>query len=75
MMILLLEFGHAPGGRELAERLSGVRPELKVLFMSGYTSDAVLHNGIVAEGTPFLQKPFTPDGLARKIRSVLDNLE
>jgi len=60
-------------GRTLAQRLSGVRPEFKVLFMSGYTSDAVLHNGIVDEGTPFIQKPFTPDALARRVRTVLDS--
>jgi len=59
-------------GRELAKRLAIVRPDLKVLFMSGYASDAVLHNGIVEEGTPFLQKPFTPESLARKVRRVLD---
>jgi PAS domain S-box-containing protein len=60
-------------GRELAKRLAIVRPDLKVLFMSGYASDAVLHNGIVEEGTPFLQKPFTPAALARKVRRVLDS--
>jgi CheY-like chemotaxis protein len=58
-------------GRELAERLVARRPGLGVLFMSGYTDDQVLAHG-VARGAGFLQKPFTPDVLARKVREVLD---
>ena len=58
-------------GRDLAEQAKGVRPELKVLFMSGYTDDAIVHHGVLEKGIAFLQKPFTPEGLARKVREVL----
>jgi PAS domain S-box-containing protein len=59
-------------GRELAERLSPNWPGMRVLFVSGYTDDAVVRHGILEEGTPFLQKPFTPDSLVQKVREVLD---
>jgi two-component system cell cycle sensor histidine kinase/response regulator CckA len=58
-------------GRELAEALVARQPDLRVLFMSGYTDDHVLAHG-VAGGAGFLHKPFTPDVLARKVREVLD---
>ena len=58
-------------GRELADRLRAVRPDSKVLFMSGYTDDTVVHHGILDEGIEFLQKPVTPDALMRRIREVL----
>jgi CheY-like chemotaxis protein len=58
-------------GRVLAERLRLRDPSLRVLFMSGYTDDAILHHRIES-GTAFLQKPFTPDALAGKVREVLD---
>jgi len=59
-------------GRQLAERLQTLRPEIKVLFMSGYTDDAVLQHGIIDSGVAYLQKPLTPALLTRKLRSVLD---
>jgi two-component system cell cycle sensor histidine kinase/response regulator CckA len=59
-------------GRQLAEHVAFLRPELKVLYMSGYTDNAIVPHGILEEGTPFLQKPFTPDSLTHKVREVLD---
>jgi YesN/AraC family two-component response regulator len=58
-------------GRDLAQRLQAARPEMKVVFMSGYTDDAVVRHGILEEGIAYLQKPFTPASLARKVRGVL----
>ena len=63
------------GGLELAERLQDLRPETRVLFMSGYTDDAMGRRGLFDPRVPFLQKPFTPDGLGRKVREVLDARE
>jgi PAS domain S-box-containing protein len=60
-------------GRDLAVQMAVLRPATKVLFVSGYT-DHVAARQELAAGAPFLQKPFTPDALARKIRSVLDSL-
>ncbi len=62
------------GGHEVAEKLAGSRPEMKVLYMSGYTDDAIVHHGVLDEGTAFLEKPFMPDSLARKVRNVLDGV-
>jgi len=59
-------------GPELAARLAPLHPEVKVLYMSGYTDNAIVHHGILDNGARFLQKPFTPEALARKIREVLD---
>jgi two-component system cell cycle sensor histidine kinase/response regulator CckA len=59
------------GGRELAERVTALRPETKCLFMSGYTDDSVLKSGILDNQTPFLQKPFSMEALLQKIRDVL----
>ena len=60
------------GGRVVAERLVELRPELKVLYASGYTDDAVVRHGILSETMNFLQKPFTPAALAHVVREVLD---
>jgi PAS domain S-box-containing protein len=59
-------------GRELAEALAGERTGVRVLYMSGYTDDAVIRHGVLAEGMPYLQKPFTPQALALKVREILD---
>jgi PAS domain S-box-containing protein len=59
-------------GRELARAFAGSRPGTKVLFMSGYTSDAVLRQGVLERGMAYLEKPFTPEALARRVRDLLD---
>jgi len=59
-------------GPELAERLAARRPGTRVLFLSGYTGDAIIRHGMLAPGVAFLQKPFTPGALARRVREVLD---
>jgi PAS domain S-box-containing protein len=58
-------------GRQLAERLASLRPEMKTLFMSGYADDAILQHGILDSDVAFLQKPFTPGSLTRKVGEVL----
>jgi CheY-like chemotaxis protein len=59
-------------GRELARSAAPLRPLMKVLFMSGYTDNVIVHHGVLDAGTAFLQKPFTPRSLAQKVREVLD---
>jgi CheY-like chemotaxis protein len=59
-------------GRELSDTLSLRFPQMKTLYMSGYTDDAVVRHGLVQEKVAFLQKPFSPLALARKVRAVLD---
>ncbi len=59
-------------GAPLFDRLSAVRPDLRVLYISGYADEAVVRHGVIGEGTPFLQKPFTPLALNGKVREVLD---
>jgi two-component system, cell cycle sensor histidine kinase and response regulator CckA len=60
------------GGPELASRLLSVRPQLRVVYMSGYTDGTVLRQGIADSHTNFLQKPFTAELLTRKVRAALD---
>ena len=59
-------------GRELAQSLELLHPGIKVLYMSGYTDDAIVRHGLLDQEIAFLQKPFTPDALMRKVRDVLD---
>ncbi len=63
------------GGRELAELLHEKLPDLPILFTSGYTDDAVVRHGVIESGKNFIQKPFTPDSLAKKLRECLDSSE
>ena len=59
-------------GSELAKRIASLHPETKILYMSGYTDNAIVHHGVLARGVNYIQKPFTMDGLTRKVREVLD---
>ena len=58
-------------GREVARKVAELRPEARILFVSGYTTNVIVHGGVLDRGVEYLQKPFTPDTLARKIREVL----
>ena len=71
---LLLTDVVMPGmnGRELYDRLAGKIPDLRVIYMSGYTDDVIVHQGIIEDGVNYIQKPFSSSDLARKIRDVLD---
>jgi CheY-like chemotaxis protein len=71
---LLLTDVVMPGtsGKEVADRATELRPGLKVLFMSGYTDEAIVHHGILDSHVEFIQKPFTPIAFAKKVREVLD---
>jgi PAS domain S-box-containing protein len=60
------------GGRQLAEQVAKLRPDTLVLYMSGYTDDAVVRHGVLQSNVCFMQKPFTPDSLSRKVREVID---
>jgi two-component system cell cycle sensor histidine kinase/response regulator CckA len=60
------------GGRELAKQLAPIRKDMRVLYMSGYTDDAIVHHGVLDEGTAFIGKPFMPSALLRKVREILD---
>jgi CheY-like chemotaxis protein len=72
---LLLTDVVMPGGSgpELAAQLAARHPEMRVLYMSGYTDDAIVHRGVIAPGIELLEKPFNPAALARKVRDVLDH--
>jgi two-component system, cell cycle sensor histidine kinase and response regulator CckA len=59
-------------GKDVAQMCTATIPTLKVLYMSGYTSDVIMHHGVLEEGLAFLQKPFTPVSLTAKVREVLD---
>jgi PAS domain S-box-containing protein len=59
-------------GRDLVSRIQPSRPQMKVIYMSGYTENAILHHGVLEAGIHFIQKPFRPGELSRKIREVLD---
>lgn len=60
-------------GRDLAEKVTQIFPNIKLLFMSGYAADVITHQGVLDEGVAFMQKPFATNELAKKIRAVLDN--
>ena len=62
-------------GRELSDRLQTMQPDVKVLYMSGYTDEAIVHHGVLEPGVAFLEKPFTPDLLLRRVRETLDAVE
>ncbi|HET6931484.1 MAG TPA: PAS domain S-box protein [Candidatus Acidoferrum sp.] len=71
---LLLTDVVMPGinGRDLADCLKAAHPDLRIIYMSGYTSDTIVHHGVLREGIDFIEKPFTEESLMRKLREVLD---
>ena len=62
------------GGKELALKINQLRPSLKILFMSGYTDNAIVQNEMLQTNAAFLQKPFTPEHIVRKVREILDSM-
>jgi DNA-binding NarL/FixJ family response regulator len=61
------------GGSEIAARIRELFPRVKVLYSSGYTDDGIVRRGLTERDSAFLEKPFTPNALARKVREVLDS--
>jgi len=59
-------------GKDLAEQVAKIRPEVKTLFMSGYTANTIAHHGVLDQGVHFIEKPFSVHDLGRKVREVLD---
>ncbi|MEZ4614943.1 MAG: response regulator [Caldilineaceae bacterium] len=59
-------------GTQVADTLTSLKPDVAVLFMSGYTASIIVHHGVLNDRTELIEKPFSPDQLARKVRSVLD---
>lgn len=62
-------------GPQVAERLQALRPQMKVLYMSGYTDDAIAQHGVLKPGTEFMTKPFTTDTVLRRVRDLLDRAD
>lgn len=60
-------------GRALADQVKELRPDIGILFMSGYTEEAIIHHGVLNEGINFMEKPFTPETLTQKVRAVLNS--
>ena len=60
------------GGKETAERLQSLYPHMKVLYMSGYTDNAIVHHGVLKPGLNFIEKPFTLKGSAHIVKEILD---
>jgi two-component system cell cycle sensor histidine kinase/response regulator CckA len=60
-------------GPQLAKEIQAQRSDVKVLYMSGHTENAIVHRGVLDKGENFIEKPFSPEGLARKVREVLDH--
>jgi YesN/AraC family two-component response regulator len=75
MIDLLITDVIMPGmnGKDLAHNLQSMNPQLKCLYMSGYTADAISQHGVLDEGVCFIQKPFSLPDLATKVREVLDS--
>jgi CheY-like chemotaxis protein len=61
------------GGSEIAARILEIHPDVKVLYTSGYTDDVIVRRGLIKRGAGFIEKPFTPNALARKVREILDS--